>query len=51
MNTAIMWAVMAAYIEGMERRGKPPQVWMSIKRPGAAEFNKEARAKSEEVGY
>lgn len=51
MNTTIMWALIAGYIEGMERRGKTPQVWMSIKRPGAAEFNQEARARAEEVGY
>jgi uncharacterized phosphosugar-binding protein len=51
LNTAILWAVTAAYIEAMERRGKPPHVWMSIKRPGAKEFNDAALAATREAGY
>jgi uncharacterized phosphosugar-binding protein len=51
LNTAILWALTAAYIEAMEKRGKPPTVWMSIKRPGAAEFNAAARKRSQAVGY
>jgi len=51
LNTAILWAVTAAYIEAMERRGKPPHVWMSIKRPGAKAFNDAALAATREAGY
>ena len=51
INAAILWAVTAAYIEAMERRGKPPQVWMSIKRPGAQEFNAAAREAAQKRGY
>jgi len=51
LNTAILWAVTAAYIEGMEKRGKPPHVWMSIKRPGSKEFNDAALAATREAGY
>jgi len=51
MNTAILWALTAAYIEAMEGLGKPPHVWMSIKRPGAGDFNAKAREAAREVGY
>ncbi|MFQ6097863.1 MAG: hypothetical protein ACE5O2_09055 [Armatimonadota bacterium] len=51
MNCAILWALTAAYIEAMERGGKPPHVWMSIKRPGAREFNAAAREAARERGY
>jgi len=51
LDTAILWAVTAAYIEAMEARGKPPHVWMSIKRPGAKEFNEAALAATREAGY
>jgi uncharacterized phosphosugar-binding protein len=51
MNTALLWAVTAAYIEAMERRGRPPHVWMSIKRPGAKDFNAAAQAATQEAGY
>ena len=51
LNTAIMWALTAAYIDAMERRGKPPHVWMSIKRPGAREFNAAAQEATKEAGY
>lgn len=51
LNTAILWALTAAYIEAMERRGKPPHVWMSIKRPGAREFNAAAQEATKEAGY
>jgi len=51
LNTALLWAVTAAYIEAMEARGKPPHVWMSIKRPGARQFNEAALAATKDVGY
>ena len=51
LNTAILWTVTAAYIEALERLGKPPHVWMSIKRPGAKEFNDAALAATREAGY
>jgi uncharacterized phosphosugar-binding protein len=51
LNTAILWAVIAAYIEAMEKRGKPPHVWMSIKRPGAKDFNDAALAATREAGF
>ena len=51
LNTAILWALTAAYIQGMETRGKSPHIWMSIKRPGAKEFNSSARRDAAEVGY
>jgi uncharacterized phosphosugar-binding protein len=51
LNTAILWAVTAAYIEAMEKRGKAPHVWMSIKRPGAKAFNDAALAATREAGY
>lgn len=51
LNTALLWAMTAAYIEAMEQRGKPPHVWMSIKRPGAKEFNAAAQEATKEAGY
>jgi uncharacterized phosphosugar-binding protein len=51
LNTALMWAVTAAYIDAMEALGKPPHVWMSIKRPGAKAFNDAALAATKEAGY
>lgn len=51
MNTAILWALTAAYIEAMVGLGKPPHIWMSIKRPGAHDFNAKARNAAGEVGY
>jgi uncharacterized phosphosugar-binding protein len=51
LNTAVLWAVTAAYIEAMERRGKPPHIWMSIKRPDAKEFNAAAQEATKEAGY
>jgi uncharacterized phosphosugar-binding protein len=51
LNTAILWAVIAAYIEAMEKRRKPPHVWMSIKRPGAKDFNDAALAATREAGF
>ncbi len=51
LNTALLWAVTAAYIEAMEALGKPPHVWMSIKRPGAKAFNDAALAATREAGY
>jgi len=39
MNAAILWAVTAAHIESMDQHGRPPHVWMSMKRPGSKEFN------------
>ena len=44
INTAILWTLTAAYIEVMVGLGNPPHVWMSIKRPGAKEFNDAALA-------
>ncbi|MGQ9731942.1 MAG: hypothetical protein ACUVX8_11815 [Candidatus Zipacnadales bacterium] len=51
LNTAVLWALTAAYIGAMERRGKAPHVWMSIKRPGATTFNKEMQQSTLEAGY
>jgi len=51
LNTGILWALTAAYIEAMERRGKPPHIWKSIKRPGAREFNEIALEETKRVGY
>jgi uncharacterized phosphosugar-binding protein len=51
VNAAILWALTAAYIEAMVRRGKPPHVWMSIKRPGAHAFNDAALQATKEAGY
>ncbi|MBM3498691.1 MAG: DUF2529 family protein [Armatimonadetes bacterium] len=50
LNTALLWAVTAAYIQAMEKRGKPPHVWMSIKRPGSKAFNDAALAATREAG-
>lgn len=51
LNAAILWALTAAYIEAMERRGKPPHIWKSIKRPGAQEFNAAALEATAREGY
>jgi uncharacterized phosphosugar-binding protein len=51
INTAILWTLTAAYIEAMVGLGKPPHVWMSIKRPGAKEFDDAALAATAKVGY
>lgn len=51
LNTAILWALIAAYIEAMEARGRPPHIWMSIKRPGSKAFNDAALAETAKVGY
>jgi len=51
LNTAILWALIAGYIEAMEARGKPPHIWMSIKRPGSKAFNDAALADTAKVGY
>jgi uncharacterized phosphosugar-binding protein len=51
VNTAILWALTAAYIEAMARRGKPPHIWISIKRPGAQAFNDAALQATKEAGY
>jgi len=51
LNTALLWALTAAYIEAMEARGKPPHVWMSIKRPGSKACNDAALAATNDMGY
>lgn len=51
LNAAVLWALTAAYIEAMQRRGKPPHIWMSIKRPGAREFNTAALDAAAREGY
>jgi len=51
LNTAMLWALIAAYIESMEAHGKPPHIWMSIKRPGSKAFNETALAETAKVGY
>ena len=39
INAAVLWTLTAAYVEALELRGRPPHIWMSIKRPGGREFD------------
>ncbi len=51
LNAAVLWTLTAAYIEAMERRGKPPHVWMSIKRPGGRAYDDRMLEETKKVGY
>jgi len=51
MNVAILWTLAAAYVEAMERRGRVPSIWVSIKCPDAKERNDRSLARAAREGF
>ncbi len=50
-HITIGWMICAEVIEKMQAMGKPPHVYMSVNRPGGAEYNEQALKEYNETGY